>query len=1023
MPPPAHECPSSDALAAFARGEGNAGPTGPVAHHVENCPLCRKRAAELAPTGVVRAQLPGLPAELLQSGEYEDVVELGRGGMGVVYRARNTLMGRVEVLKVMGREVMSRPGAADRFRQEIQAAARLNHPNVVGAYSARMIGGLLVFNMEYVAGTDFDRLVRDRGALPVAHAAHYARQVAAGLQHAHEQGMVHRDIKPANLILARDGKRSVVKILDFGLARVTSEDGGEHRLTAAGKMLGTPAYMSPEQAFDAQSADTRSDIYSLGCTLYFFLTGRPPFRADTVVGVLIQHRSATAAYLHTVRPDVPVGLAAVVAQMMEKEPARRYQTPAAVAAALAPFARTGFDPPVDPAPASVELVRPPVVVPPSTWAVHPAPQPPVSATVVQPASGAWESLPPGSGVAADADPPFVPSRRRKPKRRRFGIAAGAIGASAVVAVLALWAAGAFAPAPGARLVIDDLPRDAEVEVDGRKVAAARDGDDGVVELPRRARYRVRVVRGTQELFSNVVSVEDGFERIRVRAAPIPSASPRPTVPTPKSPQPPQPPTFTAADRQRWVYSAGTVSGVFTREASSEWVEVTSQGTTYRFRETARTPEYVEIFREPDGRLRLLDTQCLVVETPTRLRFLYAGSWVGSAAGAPVPGVAAPTFAAGALLSDKTFPGESIETAPNRHGESGGHYVIDCPTPISSAWNVADVPADFAVEAVARMKGGSFGSWGLNLTNIQVSPAHGVQVMLNGKGELSVLRGMFEREAKAVGPNVRTPTLPVVKGGAEYNTLLLILRNRVLEVFVNGVRATDPVALDRDVSPARIAMTAINTASTPPLLAEFRRVRTWRLDAKAAATSAPTAPPPVVEATRGWRVEGNELVGSISPTGAPGTILFGNTDWTDVSLEFEARAVGGPPDFYALARHARADSYVMAAFGPGSTSVRASRNGLLSFTEKAWKSDATPSLPQGWRGVPRDEWFSVALTAQAQTVRVQVDGRPWSSQTNTRPEVWAGQVGFTVMSGVTRFRNIRVTDTRGVELWNRPPDPP
>ena len=186
--------------------------------------------------------------------------------MGVVYLARNTLMDRLEVLKVVN-------WSADRFVREIQAAARLRHPNVVGAYSAQRLGDLLVFAMEYVPGEDLARVVKARGPLPVAHACHYAYQAAQGLQHAHEQGMVHRDIKPSNLILTRDGNRPVVKILDFGLAKGVSETGVDGSLTAEGAMLGTPDYVAPEQTLDA----ARADIYSLGCTLYHLLTGRPPF--------------------------------------------------------------------------------------------------------------------------------------------------------------------------------------------------------------------------------------------------------------------------------------------------------------------------------------------------------------------------------------------------------------------------------------------------------------------------------------------------------------------------------------------------------------------------------------------------------------------------------------------------------------------------------------------------------------------------------------------------------------------------
>ena len=161
------------------------------------------------------------------------------------------------------------------------------------------------------------------------------------MQHAHERGMVHRDIKPANLILARDGKKAIVKVLDFGLAKVTSEGQADSGLTREGQMLGTPDYIAPEQIRNAQSADIRADIYSLGCTFYYILTGGPPFRGEHLWDVYQAHFSMEAGPLNLVRPEVPVELAALVAKMMAKEPGRRFQTPGEVAQALTPFFKKG----------------------------------------------------------------------------------------------------------------------------------------------------------------------------------------------------------------------------------------------------------------------------------------------------------------------------------------------------------------------------------------------------------------------------------------------------------------------------------------------------------------------------------------------------------------------------------------------------------------------------------------------------------------------------------------------------------
>jgi formylglycine-generating enzyme required for sulfatase activity/serine/threonine protein kinase len=343
-----------------------------VGRHLAKCPDCRRRAAELSTIGRTaaprnsptqpgktasdkqrsekpdasggvspgkrtQAPLKGLPEGLADHPQYQIECELGRGGIGIVYLARNKLMDRKEVLKVLTREMLSREGATQRFLQEIQSAARLNHPNVVAAYSAFQVGDLLVFAMEYVEGSDLAKLVRERGPLPIVNACYFAYQAAQGLQHAHERGMIHRDIKPSNLILFRQGKRAVVKILDFGLAKAASEQGVEASLTQEGQMLGTPDYIAPEQTLDAQKADIRADLYSLGCTLYHLLAGRPPFRGASLYEILQAHHSVEAEPLNQVRAEVPPELANVVAKMMAKNPADRFQSPSQVVDALKPF--------------------------------------------------------------------------------------------------------------------------------------------------------------------------------------------------------------------------------------------------------------------------------------------------------------------------------------------------------------------------------------------------------------------------------------------------------------------------------------------------------------------------------------------------------------------------------------------------------------------------------------------------------------------------------------------------------------
>jgi serine/threonine protein kinase len=367
---PAH--PSDYILHALGSGTLDDAGAGAVVAHLEACADCRARASTICGDGFLdrlrAARLlspdkpepadttaspparapaapaaPAVPLELCDHPQYEVVRELGRGGMGIVYLARNRLLDRPEVLKVVNQRLLNRPETAERFLREVRSAAQLSHPNIVTAYSALRVGDLLVFAMEYVEGEDLAKVVKARGPLPVAHACHYAQQAALGLQHACTRGLVHRDIKPHNLILARDGKRHVIKVLDFGLAKATREQEGKghHDLTGSGQMLGTPEYVAPEQIVDAAKADIRADIYSLGCTLYFLLSGRPPFRADSLFELMVAHRSATAPPLHQVRAEVPAELAAVVARLLAKEPGQRYRQPVEVAQALAPFVKPG----------------------------------------------------------------------------------------------------------------------------------------------------------------------------------------------------------------------------------------------------------------------------------------------------------------------------------------------------------------------------------------------------------------------------------------------------------------------------------------------------------------------------------------------------------------------------------------------------------------------------------------------------------------------------------------------------------
>jgi hypothetical protein len=312
--------------------------------------VCRKDAA--GPSDHTPVPWPAeVPLELAGHPRYRVFRLLGRGGMGAVYLAEHRHMGRAVALKVINPELLHHPGALPRFQQEVRAAARLDHPNIVAAYDADHAGSLHFLVMEYVEGQNLADYLAARGPLPVAKAALVARQAALGLQHAHDHGMVHRDMKPHNLMFQTSPDTSaspVVKVLDFGLARFAAEprgiseehmDDSDSRLTTAGAVVGTADYIAPEQVQDAHGADGRADVYSLGCTLYHLLAGRPPFPEGTAAEKLESHSANLPSPISSLRADVPQRLTAVVSKMMAKRPEDRYQSAMDVAAALAPFTR------------------------------------------------------------------------------------------------------------------------------------------------------------------------------------------------------------------------------------------------------------------------------------------------------------------------------------------------------------------------------------------------------------------------------------------------------------------------------------------------------------------------------------------------------------------------------------------------------------------------------------------------------------------------------------------------------------
>jgi serine/threonine protein kinase len=282
---------------------------------------------------------------LIINGKYKLLEHLGSGGMGRVYLCEQTALRRLVAVKILPPERSGDPVSLQRFIREARVAAALDHPNIVRAHDIDSFGPLHFIVMEYVDGSTLQEVVRRVGPLPVARACHYIHQVATGLHYAHAHGLVHRDIKPANLLLNRAG---VVKILDLGLARLAFDP--EDQLTrnlGARHLIGTADYLAPEQAKDGHAADIRADIYSLGITAYFLLTGRSPFKDGTVTQKLLYHQTCQPEPVRSYRPDVPAELAAVLDRMMAKNPADRFRAPGDVAAALGTWAGAAISPPAD----------------------------------------------------------------------------------------------------------------------------------------------------------------------------------------------------------------------------------------------------------------------------------------------------------------------------------------------------------------------------------------------------------------------------------------------------------------------------------------------------------------------------------------------------------------------------------------------------------------------------------------------------------------------------------------------------
>lgn len=263
-------------------------------------------------------------------GRYIIMDRIGSGSMGRVYKAHHQLMDRVVALKIIAPEIVSNTRVVARFQREMRLVGRLDHPNVVRAFDADQLGDILYIVMEFVAGRSLGMIFRNQGPIDPMAVVGYAAQAATGLAHAHEQGIVHRDVKPSNLLLSETGQ---LKVLDLGLGVLMEADEETNFATADGIAVGTIDYMSPEQAC-GKEVDGRSDIFSLGCTMYHLISGRLPYPGETPVDRLGRRLSGSFVPIVDVKPDTPAPIVKVLERMMASRPSERFQTAAELAKVL-----------------------------------------------------------------------------------------------------------------------------------------------------------------------------------------------------------------------------------------------------------------------------------------------------------------------------------------------------------------------------------------------------------------------------------------------------------------------------------------------------------------------------------------------------------------------------------------------------------------------------------------------------------------------------------------------------------------
>ena len=461
-------------------------------------------------------------------GDYVVLDRIGQGGMGQVYKARHKVLERIVALKTLHSEATKQEEAVKRFQREVKVAARLSHGNIVAAYDAGESQSVHYLVMEYVEGSDLYSHVKNHGRLPLRTALDYTLQAARGLEYAHSENVIHRDIKPPNLVLDAEG---TVKILDMGIARLNETIGpydptAQESLTGTGEAMGTVDYMPPEQAIDAKTVDARADIYSLGCTLFYFLTGHSVYGGDTPLQRLLAHRDAEIPSLRAERPDVPEQLDAAFQKMVAKKPEDRYGSMTQVIAELQKCASPKPEQFAD----TANLGK----TPGSSADVETFP-------AIRAEETPADSLPLDFPIISPVDSVL---RKRPEMDKKQQIILGSVAAGICFLVL-LFGVVFMMRTPEGTLVVEINEPDAKVEVldEQGKVEITRKGEKGKLSISvDPGKHRLKVEKDGFELFTTEFEIESGGKKaIVAKLEPVRTLEDteyRPKFLSPKTTQPP-----------------------------------------------------------------------------------------------------------------------------------------------------------------------------------------------------------------------------------------------------------------------------------------------------------------------------------------------------------------------------------------------------------------------------------------------------------------------------------------------------